>query len=121
MVKVLVLPDEKFPNGITKEEALRFLAQDIKIAETAIQRKVKVGLVQHQFDALTSLVFNIGGGAFGDSTLLRLLNRGEYNKAANEFLAWDKVQVKKGVWITSDVLVKRRRIERDLFLNGNYE
>ncbi|MBI5427444.1 MAG: lysozyme, partial [Nitrospinae bacterium] len=78
----LLLPGEEFPDGITKEQALRLLAQDMRIAETAIQRKVKVGLVQHQFDALTSLVFNIGGGAFENSTLLRLLNREEYNKAA---------------------------------------
>ncbi|MBI4382892.1 MAG: lysozyme [Nitrospinae bacterium] len=116
----LLLPDEKFPNGITKEQALRFLAQDIKIAETALQRKVKVDLTQYQFDALTSLVFNIGTDNFEDSTLLRLLNRGEYNKAANEFLVWNKV-TKKGIKVTSDGLVKRRKIERTLFLNGKYE
>ncbi|MBI4382780.1 MAG: lysozyme, partial [Nitrospinae bacterium] len=93
-----------------------------RIAETAIQRKVKVGLVQHQFDALTSLVFNIGGGAFENSTLLRLLNRDEYNEAANEFLAWDKVTHRRtGAKVPSVIQMKRRRIERDLFLNGNYE
>ncbi|MBI5426973.1 MAG: lysozyme [Nitrospinae bacterium] len=104
----------------SKDEALRLLAQDIRIAETAAQRKVKVDLAQHQFDALTSFVFNIGGGKFGKSTLLRLLNRGEYNRAANQFLVWNKVEVEKGVWITSDGLTKRRRIEREVFLHGNH-
>ncbi|MBI4599933.1 lysozyme [Candidatus Uhrbacteria bacterium] len=117
----LLQPGEEYPNGISKDEALRLLAQDIRIAETGVQKKVKVDLVQHQFDALTSLVFTIGRGAFGESTLLRLLNRGEYNKAANEFLEWNKVTREDGVKVPSEGLTKRRKMERNLFLNGKYE
>jgi lysozyme len=49
-----------------------------------------VPLTQNQFDALVSLVFNIGGGAFRKSTLLKKLNAGDIQGAADQFLVWNK-------------------------------
>ena len=49
---------------------------------------VLVSLTQHQFDALVSLVYNIGIKAFVNSTLLQYLNAGNTQAAADEFGHW---------------------------------
>ncbi|KRJ11905.1 lysozyme [Acinetobacter nosocomialis] len=58
-----------------------------------------------------SLTYNIGSGAFKNSTLLKKLNKGDYQGAADQFLVWNKAggKVMKG-------LVRRREAERALFL-----
>ena len=97
---------------ITPEEADEFLAVDLHHgAEQVIYNTVHVHLDQNQFDALASLIFNIGGGAFAKSTVLKLLNQEDYLGAANAFLMWDKTggTVNKG-------LANRRAAERALFL-----
>ena len=72
---------------------------------------VKVDLTQNEFDALVSLIYNIGSGNFKSSTLLRILNQKKYDAAANQFLRWNKAggRVLAG-------LTKRREHERELFL-----
>ena len=84
--------------------------------EDALAHLVKVPLTQTYFDALASLIFNIGVNAFKRSTLLKLLNVGKYIQAADEFLKWRKAggKVVKG-------LEKRREAERRLFVDGVYE
>lgn len=89
----------------TFEEAMAQLALDARGVVDAINANVKVQLSQQQFDALSSLTFNIGIGAFGGSTLLKALNKGEYAAAGNQFLAWSKDkellprrQAEKAVW-----------------------
>jgi lysozyme len=116
----LLRSGEKYPNGISKAEALKLLAQDIKTVETAIQEKVKVGLKENEFDALTSLIFNIGTDNFEGSTLLSLLNKGKYNRAADEFPKWNNVRI-NGVLVPSSGLTKRRKLEQEIFLHGKYQ
>ncbi|WP_312669742.1 lysozyme [Stutzerimonas nitrititolerans] len=96
--------------AITAEQAVQFLREDLHSAESDIDRLVTVHLCQHQFDALASLVFNIGGTAFRDSTLLRKLNAGDYAGAAIQFDRW----VHGGGKILPG-LVKRRAAERAMF------
>lgn len=96
---------------ITAEDADNILAIDLHHAEQAIYNYVTVELDQNQFDALASLIFNIGGGAFSKSTLLKLLNGGDEVGAANQFLAWNKAGGK-----VLDGLTRRRAAERELFL-----
>ncbi len=101
---------------ITKEQAERLLLQDVKkIAEDPIKRYVKIDLNQNQYDALSTLVFNIGGSNFRGSTLLRYLNTGDYQKASSQFLEWNKATVKgkKGVVLAG--LTRRRGLEKKLF------
>ena len=95
---------------ITADQAVQFLREDLHSAERDIDRLVTVHLCQHQFDALASLVFNIGGTAFRDSTLLRKLNAGDYAGAAVQLDRW----VHGGGKIMPG-LVKRRAAERALF------
>jgi lysozyme len=99
---------------IPLSEAERLLTRDLRTAEGHVNDAVQVKLTQNQFDALVSFVYNVGGGAFRSSTLLKLLNAGDYEGAANQLLRWDKDNGKsvKG-------LANRRQGERKLFLGGS--
>lgn len=96
---------------IPLSEAERLLTRDLRVAEGHVNDAVKVKLTQNQFDALVSFVYNVGGGAFRSSTLLKLLNAGDYDGAANQLPRWNKDNGK-----TVPGLTNRRREERELFL-----
>lgn len=108
-----------YPNGqkvkrgdtCTLAQAKAYFAHDLMRFESSVNDLVKVPLSQNQFDALVSLVYNIGTGAFAGSTLLKKLNAKDYAGAADQFLVWNKGggKVLKG-------LVRRRADERALFL-----
>jgi len=76
---------------ITVERALVKLLADADKYQTAIKGCIgDVPLYQHEFDAYTSLAYNIGTGAFCRSTLVRKLKAGAYLEACKEILRWDK-------------------------------
>ncbi|ELK0301817.1 lysozyme [Salmonella enterica] len=108
----LIKPDENLGHEIKTEEAEELLKKDLKQAEKIIQSIVAVELNQNQFDALVALVFNIGSSNFGKSTLLKYLNQGDYSKAADQFLVWDKAGGRKLPGLTH-----RREVERSIFLH----
>ncbi|MGB8028159.1 MAG: lysozyme [Terracidiphilus sp.] len=85
----LVKPGESFSNGLTESEAVALLASDVQGAEQAVARLVKVALTQGQFDALVDFCFNLGAGRLAGSTLLRELNAGHHDTAAQQLLSWD--------------------------------
>lgn len=95
---------------ITAEGAQRFLEFDVMDAVDAVNKLVKVQLTQNEFDALVDFVFNLGESQFTTSTLLRMLNKGDFVGAASQFKRWnlDNGKVEKG-------LVRRRKAEEDLF------
>ncbi|WP_288061363.1 lysozyme [Rodentibacter caecimuris] len=95
---------------ITQEKSREILKADLARFEKAINASVNVPLKQNQFDALVSLAFNIGEGAFRRSTLLRKLNAGDYNGASQQFLVW-----KNAGGRVSQGLLNRRRREKALF------
>lgn len=96
---------------ITLEQAEQYLRHNLSNFEDAVNSLVKVPLTQNQFDALTSLVYNIGSSAFSKSTLLKKLNAKDYKGAADQFLVWNKAGGK-----TLQGLINRRTKERQLFL-----
>lgn len=96
----------------TEAQASDWLREDLQAAEGAVRHLVGVPLSQRQFDALASFVFNIGAAAFGNSTLLRLLNAGDATGAAEQFKRWNR-----GADGVLPGLVTRRAAERDLFLS----
>jgi lysozyme len=104
---------------ITKEQAIQLKMLDLRTFENSVKTHVRSPLTQHQFDALVSLVYNIGGKAFSESTVCRRLNEGDYKRAADAFLLWNKHRV-NGELVVSRGLQRRREAERDLFLNGTY-
>jgi lysozyme len=96
---------------ITQAEADERLRDDLQDAEEAVERLVKVPLNENEHAALVSLVFNIGAGAFGHSTLLRLLNGHERIAATAQFKRWNR-----GGGKVLPGLVKRRAAETALFV-----
>jgi lysozyme len=95
---------------ITPDEAENILRNDLVKYENAVERAVKVDLTQRQFDALVSLCYNIGPGAFAKSTLVRKLNRGEYDSVPAELMKWTKASGRELAG-----LVRRRRAEAKLW------
>jgi len=107
--------DYLFGAPITTAQAKELLAADLKTAETAVNRNISVQLNQNQFDALVSLVFNIGSGAFAGSTVLSRINAGDTEPRISEaWKRWDKVTI-DGQLETSRGLQKRRSEEVDLY------
>ncbi len=84
-----IVPPEAFPNGMSEPQAANLLAGDVSAAERAIGRLVTAALTQGQFDALVDFTFNLGAGRLASSTLLRCLNAGRYDAAAEQLLLWD--------------------------------
>lgn len=97
---------------ITKHQAEVFLRDDLAWVERCIERNVTVPLTQGQYDALCSLIFNIGQSAFASSTLLKLLNQRDYAGAADQFARWNIAAGKVNLGLTN-----RRAAERALFLS----
>jgi lysozyme len=106
-------PGESFPNGITEATAESLLQNDVGEAEEEVTRLVKVSLTQGQFDALVDFVFNLGAGRLQNSTLLQLLNQGDYDGAAQQLLLWDHSGTKEVIG-----LKLRREAECQLFTCG---
>lgn len=73
-------------------QALTRKLADVQRFEGALRKCVRVPLHQHEYDAYLSLAYNIGPGAFCGSTLVRLLNAGQYREACDQILRWDRFQ-----------------------------
>lgn len=107
----LIKSGEVFNSVLTDQEVFELFRKDVSGFEKAVARLVKVKINQNQFNALVSFAFNCGIGALESSTLLRVLNEGNYQLAADNFLKWDKGDGK-----TIYGLTLRRQKERELFL-----
>ena len=77
-----------YQNGLTEQQCWDLLDQDLDVAEKVVNEQVKVPLNQNQFDALVSFVFNVGTSAFSSSTLLKLLNQGQYDQVPTQLRRW---------------------------------
>lgn len=108
----------------TREEAEVALRAELEKWERLVARLVTVDLNQHQFEALVLFAFNVGEGGwknpktgkitqgFKTSTLLRKVNAGDFEGAADEFGRWTGSNGVKQV----PGLVRRRRLEAALFM-----
>ena len=99
---------------ITEAEATELLERDLKVFESAVKNAVKVDITQSQFDALVSLSYNIGTGAFANSDTVKALNEGKVGHAAVDIPSWRRgmgYQILPG-------LEKRRQTELEFFAAG---
>lgn len=97
---------------ITAHRAEELLQLDLGKFERAVATALKVPVTANQFAALVALAYNIGPAALAKSTLLRRLNAGRTQEAADQFLVWNRAggRVLAG-------LTRRREAERALFLH----
>lgn len=93
-------------SSITAVQCDAYLATDLAPVEAEILKCVKAPITQNQFDALASLAFNIGNGGLAGSSVVKMLNAGNFAEAANDFLLWDH----------PSSLLGRRKEERAQFL-----
>ena len=97
---------------LTPHQVDVLLSDDLYKVESAVENRVKVAIDQYQFDALASLAFNIGVGAFGDSTLVKKLNAGQ--PCVDEFHKWVHI-TENGKKIKLNGLIERRTCEAQVF------
>jgi lysozyme len=108
--------------GFTGPEVKQGVTWTLKQAEDALQGRIDAidgilnkviipRVTQGQWDAIVSLAYNVGQAALRGSTLIRLVNQRQFNKAADEFLKWNHAGGK-----VLPGLTKRRQAERDLFI-----
>jgi lysozyme len=100
---------------ITPAQAEAALEYDLNETAAAVEELVKVDLSDNQFGALVSFAFNVGVNAFRKSTLLKRLNKGEYEAVPGEMARWNKNdgKVMKG-------LINRRAAEAGLWAKGEF-
>jgi lysozyme len=98
-------------DAITEAQAEEYLAFEIDHKTASINNMLTETVNQNQFDALSSFTYNLGTGALHGSTLLKLVNQGNFTAAANEFVKWNHAG---GVAVPG--LTRRRLAEQQLFL-----
>ena len=106
----------KMGMSISKARAEELLLEDIAVYEDAVKECVKVPLHQHQFDALISWTFNLGGSNLNSSTMLKVLNTGAYEDVPVQIKRWNKANGK-----VLDGLTRRRLAESLLFEGLDWE
>jgi lysozyme len=99
--------------AITKPEGIVLLERELTSAYQIVNHDVKVSLTDEQQEALYDFVFNVGQGNFEASTLLKYLNQGLYEQAAQQLILWNQ---QKGVVLAG--LLKRRYQEETTFISG---
>lgn len=93
---------------ITKMDADAILRRDLIKYEAEVANLVKVDLTADQFSALVAFHYNTG--ALGKSTLLKKLNRGEFDSVPAELMRWTRADGRE-----LPGLVRRRRAEAKLW------
>lgn len=119
----LISSDEwpQYRNGITKEQAEALFKKSIVPFEKSVAGSIDVPLAANQFDALMLLVYNIGIGAFKESSVVKLINnpddpRSNYPTLEQAWKAFDKSQGK-----IDRGLDNRRKAEYDMFTRNVYQ
>jgi GH24 family phage-related lysozyme (muramidase) len=103
---------KKYGNGITEEKAMKLFDEDMASAESTVKDMVKVPLNNNEFESLSSFVYNIGPGNFKTSTLLKKLNKKNYDSVSGEMKRWVyTTDSKTGKKVRNNGLINRRKKE----------
>ncbi len=108
--------DVKKGQVINETTALEYLEKDIGNHESGVTMYINKNLTQNQFDALSSLVFNVGKGALKGTKLAKDLNEGKVSEAAKEILSFNHSGGKVDPGLTD-----RRKAEYNIFMYNKYE
>lgn len=106
----------KIGSTITQQQADKLLMDDVRKVQTCIREHVDIALTRNEYDALASLIFNVGCQDFTYSSLLWFLNHGDKRAAAMEFPKWvhSRGRIIKG-------LINRRQAEQRIFRYGYHD
>lgn len=107
----VILASESFEEPITRKEAENLLKKDLEPRQILLNSLLKVNIKQNQFDALMSLIYNIGVHNFQKSTLLKFVNNRLFDKVPDQFRRWFYINGK-----ISKGLANRREEEIKLWL-----
>lgn len=78
----------KYRDGLTKQKVFDLFEQDIRTYTNAVAALIDKKLSQNRFDALVSFTFNVGIGAFRNSTLRKKVNDYKFKDVPTEFGRW---------------------------------
>lgn len=104
---------EEFQRSVSEPRGAELLSDDMGRAERTVMRAVDVDLTDGQYAALCDFVYNVGGGNFKRSTLLKVVNAGEFDGVPFQLRRWVKAGGK-----TLPGLEVRREREIELFFEG---
>ena len=107
--------ERRYAGGISEDAAVQLLLDRVRHCEDMLNEAVRVSLNQNQTDALASFVCGLGHKRFRESTLLRLLNEGNYVAVPVELRKWTKAR-RDGALVDLPELVERRNAEAELFM-----
>ena len=105
---------DRYPDGITEEEASAMMNGKVKESEEAVHKYIQAPLTQHQFNALVSYTYNEGPDNLRISTFRKRLNAGDYDAIPDELRRWNKITV-DGRKVPCKGLTNRRELEIQLF------
>jgi len=95
---------------ITKAIADSLLAEELEEYEKAVNDAVTISIDQCMFDALVSWTYNLGPSNLNSSTMLKVLNSGDYEGVPAQMKRWNKAGGK-----VLEGLIRRREAEALLF------
>ena len=104
------LPGDNFDN-ITQEFAEQLLKKDVSIAESLINKAIKIKLNQNQFDALVIFAYNTGRGK---SDLYGMINNNDDPESIVRW--WNSHYIQDSLGVKLPGLIKRRAFESTLFV-----
>lgn len=104
---------------ITVEQAQALFDKEIAVYEQAVEKAVKVPLTDWQFGALVSFTYNVGVAGFQGSTLIKKLNKGDYDAVPGELMKWNKGTV-NGKKVVIKGLTNRRAAEAGMWAKGEH-
>jgi lysozyme len=90
---------------ITSAQCDAIFERDVQTYVAAVRKGLKVAVSQNAFDALVSICYNIGPGAFAGSTFLKRINAGDTAGAYDAILMWKK----------PTAIIRRREAEAQQF------
>lgn len=106
------VPTNPVARRLRLARARQVLAADLRSFEQSVRNVAGRALVQRKFDALVSLAFNIGRGAFESSTVARRV-RQRHGNVGEAMLRWK--------WAGGQpILLGRRQREVNLYRHGRY-
>ena len=99
---------------LSHAEAIATLHRDLDVFSKAVVKLAPKDATVRQFNAVTSLAFNVGAGAVAQSTLVREWRANHDAAAAAQFKRWNRAGGRELLGLT-----RRRRVECELFVRGS--